>query len=87
MSDLAAAGYQLEINGFDLDELSGYLTDTPGRCDPDEVPEVPVEPLSKPGDLWLLGEHRLLCGDATSLDDVKRLIDGRRAALMATDPP
>ena len=51
------------------------------------MPEVPDEPISKPGDLYLLGEHRLLCGDATSADDVERLMAGKRATLMATDPP
>jgi len=58
-----------------------------GHCDPDEVPEPPQEPISQPGDLWLLGEHRLLCGDATNPDDVARLMAGERAVLMATDPP
>jgi DNA modification methylase len=58
-----------------------------GHCDPDEVPEPPQEPVSQPGDLWLLGEQRLLCGDATNPDDVARLMAGKRAVLMATDPP
>jgi len=58
-----------------------------GLTDPDEVPEPPEEPISKPGDLWLLGRHRLLCGDATKATDVERLMGGERAALMATDPP
>ena len=48
----------------------------PGLTDPDEVPEPPDEPYVKPGDLWLLGDHRLLCGDATNPDDVARLLDG-----------
>ena len=58
-----------------------------GLTDPDELPEPPESPVSRPGDLWLLGEHRLLCGDSTSQDDVRRLMAGERAALMATDPP
>jgi len=58
-----------------------------GLTDPDEVPEPPEEPISKPGDLWLLGCHRLLCGDSTKSDDVERLMGGKRASLMATDPP
>jgi DNA modification methylase len=53
----------------------------------DEVPEPPTEPITKPGDLWLLGEHRLLCGDATKAEDVERLMDGQRAQLINTDPP
>ena len=55
--------------------------------DGDSVPEVPVEPVTKPGDLWLLGNHRLLCGDATSADDVARLMDEAKAECVFTDPP
>jgi len=58
-----------------------------GLTDEDEVPEPPEEPVTQPGDLWLLGEHRLLCGDATSAEDVGRLLDGGRPFLMVTDPP
>ena len=59
---------------------------TSGLADPDEVPEPPEVPISKPGDLWLLGDHRLLTGDSTDVDDVKRLMAGERATLMAMDP-
>ena len=58
-----------------------------GLTDPDEVPEPPEEPYVKPGDLWLLGDHRVLCGDATNPDDVARLLDGAAPRLLATDPP
>ena len=51
-----------------------------GLTDPDDVPEPPEEPVSKPGDLWLLGDHRLLCGDSTEPSDVQRLMDGERAS-------
>lgn len=53
----------------------------------DEVPEPPAEPITKPGDLWLLGEHRLLCGDSTKAEDVKRLMAGEKVGMMVTDPP
>lgn len=58
-----------------------------GNCDPDDVPEPPAEPISKLGDLWLLGEHRLLCGSSTNAKDVVRLMNGEHAVMMATDPP
>jgi hypothetical protein len=54
---------------------------------PDDVPEPPAEPITRPGDLWLLESHRLLCGDATVASDVAKVMDGRRATLRATDPP
>ena len=60
---------------------------TVGLTDPDELPEAPAEPLSRAGDLWRLGAHRLLCGDATKAEQVRRLMDDKRAALMITDPP
>jgi DNA modification methylase len=53
----------------------------------DEVPEVPVDPITKPGDLWVLGEHRVLCGDSTKAEDVERLLGHRKPFLMVTDPP
>jgi DNA modification methylase len=55
--------------------------------DPDEVPALPAVPVTRPGDVWHLGGHRLLCGDATSRDDVARLLDGDRCDVMVTDPP
>ncbi|HEY8636961.1 MAG TPA: DNA methyltransferase [Candidatus Limnocylindrales bacterium] len=59
----------------------------PGFTDPDDVPEPSEEPYVKPGELWLLGDHRLLCGDATNPDDVTRLLGGATPRLLATDPP
>ncbi len=73
--------------GFSEDELS--FPDPPaieGLTDEDAIPEV-VEPITKPGDLWLLGEHRVLCGDATISTDVDRLMDGEKADMVFTDPP
>ena len=58
-----------------------------GLTDPDEVPEVPADPVIQLGDLWILGEHRLLCGDSTKAEDVERLMDGATADALVTDPP
>lgn len=58
-----------------------------GKTLPDDVPEPPKEPVTRPGDLWILGDHRLLCGDSTNEADVARLMDGHKASLFATDPP
>ena len=75
LSDLA------QDAGLYLGEDAELLTD------PDDVPDAPAEPITKVGDLWLLGEHRLLCGDSTKADDVTRLMNGRKADLWLTDPP
>ncbi len=72
--------------GFDLKELDEILKE-PQEVTEDEVPEPPVDPITKPGDLWILGEHRLLCGDSTKAEDVERLMDGVKADMMFTDPP
>jgi DNA modification methylase len=73
---------------FEDDELLAEVLDTvEGDTDPDDVPEVPEEPVTKPGDLWILGNHRLLCGDSTDVLAVERLMDGKKADLLVTDPP
>ena len=91
LSDLKEAGFELGIMGFEDGELDRLLagaeaedeTSTP----PVIIPEPPRRPASCTGDLWILGTHRLLCGDSTSHDDVRRLMNGERAVLFATDPP
>lgn len=83
-------GVNLELLGFAEDELDRLLDglDEGGASEEeDEVPEPPSEAVTRPGDLWLLGSHRLLCGDATSASDVERLLEGARPHLMVTDPP
>lgn len=89
LQDLQGLGYDLALTGFDGGELKSLLDDGPatGLTDEDAVPEPPAEPVTRPGDLILLGPHRLLCGDATVATDVARLLDGARPHLMVTDPP
>ena len=89
LQDLQGVGYDLALTGFDVGELRSLLEDGPatGLTDEDAVPETPAAPVTKPGDLILLGPHRLLCGDATEAEDVARLLDGARPHLMVTDPP
>src|SRR5580765_6028779 len=66
LAELQDAGFDLGLTGFGEHELMGLLGSTAGLTDPDDVPEPPAEPVSKQGDVWLLGRHRLVCGDATS---------------------
>ncbi len=92
LSDLHADDFDMALLGFDADELTKLLAldDTPvasGEIVEDEVPEPPADPITKPGDLWLLGDHRLLCGDSTKAEDVERLMAGEKAGMMVTDPP
>ena len=73
----------------DLAEIIGEVEKLPGEehTDPDDVPEAPEDPITKPGDLWILGDHRLLCGDSTNPQHVERLMDGKKADMVFTDPP
>jgi DNA modification methylase len=73
---------------FEDGELLAEMLDTfEGNTDPDDVPEVPEEPITKLGDLWILGNHRLLCGDSTDVLAVDRLMNGQKADMVFTDPP
>lgn len=75
------------VTGFSDAEISKLLGPPPGLSDPDEIPPVPEVPVAQAGDLWLLGDHRLLCGDSTSAADVERLLDGAKPGLAVVDPP
>jgi DNA modification methylase len=80
----------LSLLGFDPDELNALLNpieETEGLTDEDAVPDVPDEPKTKLGDIYILGNHRLMCGDSTSIDDAEKLMDGLLADLVFTDPP
>jgi DNA modification methylase len=83
--------FDLDLIGFDASELERLLAIVDGETGSeeaeDEVPELPEEPVSRPGDLWVLGNHRLLCGDATVLADVERVLGGQLADMTWTDPP
>jgi DNA modification methylase len=76
------------LTGFSDEEMAELLAETNQlNGDPDEVPETPEDPITKPGDLWILGEHRLLCGDSTKAEDVERLMAGAKADACVPDPP
>jgi len=83
--------FDLDLVGFDASELERLLTLAGGEAESDdaedEVPEPPQDPVSQPGDLWILGNHRLLCGDATVLTDIERVLDGQLADMTFCDPP
>lgn len=87
LHDLHAADFDLGMIGFEPDELSDLMGYDDKEVIEDEVPEPPEEPITKPGDLWLLGEHRVLCGDSTVNDLIAKLMAGRAADLWLTDPP
>jgi DNA modification methylase len=88
MADLDGLGFDLSLTGFDVDEIEAFrLPDAHGPSDEDAVPQPPVKPVTQRGDLWLLGDHRLLCGDATVLADVGRLLGDVVPVLMVADPP
>ncbi len=89
LSALRDADFDLRLLGFSQDELARIFDPgvQEGLTDPDDVPEPPDEATTQPGDLWLLGEHRLLCGDSSQPQDVDRLLDGAAIHLVNTDPP
>ena len=89
LMDLQGTGFDFNFTGFGADELMRLLQTEPngGLTDPDAVPEPPDEATTQPGDLWLLGDHRLLCGDSSKPEDVDRLLDGADIHLVNTDPP
>ena len=88
IKDLEAKDFKLDLLGFNEDQLNDMLfEEKQGLTDEDEVPEAPEEPITKLGDIWKLGKHKLICGDATNKDTVKLLMEDNKADLLFTDPP
>jgi len=89
LTGLKEMDFDLSLLGFDAEELNRILSGdvNGGNTDPDAVPEPPDKAITQPGDLWLLGNHKLLCGDSANADDVDRLLDGQPIHLVNTDPP
>jgi 16S rRNA G966 N2-methylase RsmD len=89
LGDLKEAGFSLDILGFDPKELDNLLEpeQVDGLTDEDAVPDIPEEPVTKLGDIYQLGNHRLMCGDSTSIDAVDKLMVSKKADMVFTDPP
>jgi hypothetical protein len=86
---LQQEGFDLDLTGFSAEDLMGLLETPPGDglTDPDDIPLPPDEAITQHGDLWLLGKHRLLCGDSSKPEDVDRLLAGQPIHLVDADPP
>jgi DNA modification methylase len=89
IDDLAEVNFDFGVTGFSQEELDALIPEqiVPGLTDEDAVPEAPEEPTTRLGDVWILGQHRLMCGDSTSIDAVERLMDGQKVDVLFTDPP
>lgn len=91
LTDLDGLDFNMDLLGFSDDELDAMLDggegETEGLTEEDAVPEIEEKAISKIGDLWILGNHRLLCGDSTDEESVRRLFEGQKAHLFSTDPP
>ena len=89
LGELGELGFDLDLTGFTLDEIDALKPTevATGLTDEDAVPEPPVEPVTRLGDVWLLGGHRVMCGDSTTLADVERLMNGATPDCIHTDPP
>jgi hypothetical protein len=86
LQELNEADFDLSLTGFDPGEIDGLLV-IPDEEKANAAPPVPERPVSRSGDLWICGKHRVLCGDATSAKDAARLLGERKPILMVTDPP
>ena len=88
-AELKLLDFDLDLTGFSSEEIGALTPEEipPGLTDEDSVPELPEEPVTKLGDVWLCGKHRVMCGDSTSIDAVEKLMDGNKADMVFTDPP
>lgn len=88
LQELSELDFDMPLIGFDADELAALMAEpTVGLTDPDEAPEPPINPVTVEGDVWVLGNHRIICGDSTSADVVAKLLGPVKPHLMVTDPP
>jgi len=89
LADLQALNFDLDLTGFSTDEIDALLAEkgTEGLTDPDDTPEPPVEPVTRLGDVWLCGEHRVMCGSSLDQAQVELLCAGQRVDMLLTDPP
>lgn len=88
-AELAEMGFDMDLTGFTADEIDAPkpIELEPGLTDEDATPDVPVDPVTKPGDVWQLGKHRVMCGDSGSIDAIERLLGGNPINAIVTDPP
>ena len=89
LGELRDEGFDISLTGFTEEELAGLIVEEipEGLTDEDQVPEVPENPITVHGDIWVLGNHRLMCGDSTSIDAVEKLMNGKSVDMIFTDPP
>src|SRR5579863_6283312 len=87
LAELREMGYDLSTTGFDMSELDSYLQDPLAQSKADKTPDLPEHPVTQVGDLWVVGKHLVLCGDATQKDAVSRACGPHKPFLMVTDPP
>src|SRR5271155_747545 len=87
LQELNEAEFDLSLTGFDPKEIDDLLLDPGDDDQANAAPPLPENPVSRPGDLWLCGPHRVLCGDCTSVDAVSKLLGDRKPQLLVTDPP
>ena len=89
LAELDGLGFDVELTGFSDEEIKALMPVevTEGLTDPDDAPAVQENPVTVPGDVWVMGKHRLLCGDSTSVDDLAKLTQGSLVDMWLTDPP